>query len=110
MLLSISKDDNILKLWNITNFECILNLKNVNNKGVLYSACFIKESKTINILSSNYNSNGIPEPIKLFNLSGKKIKEINDKYNKNDNAYFIDIFYYKKNHQSLILYQLMMVM
>ena len=96
LLLSISKDDNILKIWNITNYECILNLKNVNTKGVLYSACFLKDSKKINILSSNYNSNGIPEPIKLFDLSGKKIMEIKDKYNKNDNTYFIDTFYSKK--------------
>jgi WD40 repeat protein len=96
LLLSISKDDNILKIWNITNFECILNLKNVNTKGVLYSACFLKDSKMINFLSTNYNSNGIPEPIKLFDLSGNKIMEIKDKYNKNDNTYFIDIFYYKK--------------
>lgn len=96
LLLSISKDDNILKLWNVTNFECILNLNNVNTKGVLKSACFLKDSKMIKILSTNFNSDGNPEPIKLFDLSGKKIAEIKDKYTKNDNSYFIDIFNSKK--------------
>ena len=96
LLLSISKDDNILKIWKINNFECILNLNNVNTKGALYSACFLKDSKKINILSSNYNSNGNPEPIKLFDLSGKKIMEIKDKYNKNDNTYIIETYYSKK--------------
>ena len=72
MVISISKDDNILKLWNVTNFESILNLNNVNTKGVLYSSCFLNNSKMINILSTNFNSGGNPEPIKLFDLSGKK--------------------------------------
>ena len=33
LVLSISKDDNILKLWNVTNFECILNIKMLILKG-----------------------------------------------------------------------------
>ena len=68
LLLSISKDDNILKLWNVTNFECLLNINNVNTKGALYSGCFLKDSKMIKILSTNFNSDGNPEPIKLFDL------------------------------------------
>ena len=103
MVLSISKDDNILKLWNVTNFECILNINNVNTKGVLNSGCFLKDSKMIKILSTNFNSDGNPEPIKLFDLSGKKISEIKDKYTKNENYYFIDTFNSKKNHLPLIL-------
>ena len=96
LVLSISKDDNILKLWNVTNFECILNINNVNTKGVLNSGCFLKDSKMIKILSTNFNSDGNPEPIKLFDLSGKKISEIKDKYTKNENCYFIDTFNSKK--------------
>ena len=96
LLLSVSKDDNTIKLWNITNLECILNLTNINTNGVLKSACFLTKPKKINILSSNFNSDGIPEPIKLYDISGRKISEIKDKYNKYDNTYFIDTFYSKK--------------
>lgn len=33
LFLSVSKDDNVLKLWNVSNFECILNLNSVILKG-----------------------------------------------------------------------------
>ena len=72
ILLSVSRDDNNIKIWNITNLECILNLKDVNLKGQLYSSCFLNNSKTIYILSTNYNKSDIPEPIKLIDLSGNK--------------------------------------
>ena len=41
IIMSISSDDNNLKLWDFSNFDCILNIKNVNNNGKLYSACFL---------------------------------------------------------------------
>ena len=31
--MSVSAIDNNLKLWNIKNWECILNLENINKKG-----------------------------------------------------------------------------
>ena len=53
LLISISSDDNNLKLWNISNFECILNLKKINNIGWLNSVCLLTENNKIYIVTSN---------------------------------------------------------
>ena len=89
LLLSISSKSNNIKIWNINNFECILDLKNVNQNGLLFSACFFIENNQIFLMTSNYNFHN-PEPIKLFDLEGNKIKEINDS---NDSTIFIDNYY-----------------
>ena len=94
LIISISLN-NILKLWNINNWECLLNLENVNYNGDLLSACFLILNKQIYILTSNcYGS----EPIKVFNLNGIKIKEINSQKIK-----YIDIYYDKKSSKPYIL-------
>ena len=40
LIMSLSLDDNNLKLWNVNNYECLLNIENVNKNGGLLSACF----------------------------------------------------------------------
>ena len=71
--MSITVKYNNLKIWNINNWECILNLKNINKEGFLYSACFFNKYNEIYIICSNYNYN-ISEPIKIFDFNGKKNK------------------------------------
>ena len=90
LVMSISYKDNNIKIWNAYNWNCILNLINVNNQGFLYSACFMKKDKEIYIITSNDNSNGVVDPIKVFDLRGIKIKEIN---NSKTATVFIDTFY-----------------
>ena len=41
IIMSISGDNNNIKLWNFLNWDCILNLKNVNQIGFLESACLL---------------------------------------------------------------------
>ena len=85
--------NNNIKLWNIKNFECLLNIVNINNMGRLCSACFLNNNNNnqIYILTSNGNDQPINyEPIKIYDLNGNKIKEIN---NSNENTYFIDTYY-----------------
>ena len=41
LIISISSYDNNIKLWNINNIECILNIKNAYKNGEMYSACFL---------------------------------------------------------------------
>ena len=96
LLLSISSEDNNLKLWNINiddRFECLLDIKNINKEGHLDSACFLKDNNQTFILTSNHNNNieKIPESIKLYDFNGNKIKEIN---NSNEDTRFIDTYYY----------------
>ena len=92
LILSISSYNNNLKIWNINNFECLVDIKNVNEKGSLCSACFLNENNQIFIVTSNallYGGKN-PEKLKVFDFEGNKIKEIN---NSNENTFFIDIYY-----------------
>ena len=87
--MSVSDIDNNLKLWDANNWECILNLENVNKQGFLNSAYFLNDKNNIYIISSNWNFKN-SEKIKVFNIKGEKIKEINDS---DDKAVFITSFY-----------------
>ena len=90
LIISISLSNNNLKLWNITNFECLLNLENINKSGRLFSACFLSENNTNYIITSCAYGNN--EPVKIFDTNNNKIKEINKL---NESVYFIDTFYDK---------------
>ena len=90
LILSVSYDNNI-KIWNFKNFECILDIKNINKNGYMNSACLFYNNKTneYNILSSNTNF-GNCEYIKIYNLNGNKMGEIKDS---NNSTNFINIYY-----------------
>ena len=94
LILSISIVDNNIKIWNLYNLECIINIENINNKGILKSSCFLYDNKNhqIFIASSNFNSGNYQdlEPIKIFDLNGKKAGEIK---NSNDVTIYIESFY-----------------
>ena len=95
LVMSISFDNNI-KIWNISRWECIVNLKNINNSGGILSGCFLHEKNNLYIITSCiYNS----EQIKIYNLKGNKLKDINES---NENTYFIDT-YYDKNQLKLYI-------
>ena len=102
LILSISADDNNLKLWDFSNFDCILNIKNVNNNGKLYSACFLFNNKENYIITSQYRKylGNISELIKVFDFKGNKIKEIN---NSDDRTCFIDTYYDIKLSKNYII-------
>ena len=98
--MSIISGENNIKLWNVNNWELILNLKNINNKGILFSGCFLNENNKNYIVSSNLNLKDNLEPIKIFDFNGKKIKEINDS---KDRTFFIDSFYDKNLNKNYII-------
>jgi WD40 repeat protein len=98
LVLSTSIDNNI-KLWNINIFECIYNYEKVNNKGFLYSACFLNDNNNNYILSCN-DGFAFSEPIKVFDFYGNMIKEINDSY---DSTNFIDVYYDNKSTNKYII-------
>ena len=100
IIMSISSDDNNIKLWNINNYEMILNLQKVNNKGYLFSGCFLKDNNQSYIVSSNLDWNSNMEPIKIFDFEGNKIKQIKDS---NDKTMFIDTFYDKKMNKNFVI-------
>ena len=93
--MSISGKDNNIKIWNVNNWKCILNLTNINNKGYLDSACFLKSNNQIYIITSNYNLIGFSDPIKIYDFKGQKIKEVKDS---NEKTFFIDTFCDNKDY------------
>ena len=99
-IMSMSYKDNNIKLWNVRNWKCILNLKNVNNNGFLDSACFLNQNNNNYILTSNCYWGGPSEHIKVFDFNGNKIKEIK---NSNDKTYFIESFYDNKTSKYYII-------
>ena len=89
LLISLSEDDNNLKVWDINNFKCLVNIKKVNDIGFLVSACFLNDNNNIYIITSNSYTN-LYENIKIFDLNGNKTKEID---NSNKSTFFIDTYY-----------------
>ena len=79
LIISISLSDNNLKLWDISNYDCLLNIENVNKTGRLFSSCLFSNNNNNYILTSSAYGNNL-ESIKVFDFSGNKIKEINDKF------------------------------
>ena len=94
LILSISDLDNNIKLWNIKDWNCLLDLKNINNNGFLCSACLLRYNNQIYLLTSNNDSHNFyfdnSESIKVYDLKGNKQKEL---INSNYAVYFIDTFY-----------------
>ena len=41
LIMSVSRNDNNIKIWDIKNFHCLLNLKKINKDGLLNSASFL---------------------------------------------------------------------
>ena len=94
LIISISGKDNNIKLWNINNFQCLLDIKNINRRGWILSSCFLNYYNDIYIVSSNFKY-PYPEGIKIFDLNGKKIREIKNSKKFTESISFIDTFYDK---------------
>ena len=88
LLISIS--NNNIKLWNVNNCECILDLQDIYNDDNINSACFLNDNSQIYIVVCGSNFPKEPELIKVFDFQGRNIKEIN---NSNDSKIFIDTYY-----------------
>lgn len=101
IMLSISRDNNYIKVWDIATFDCLHEFLNINKAGWINCACFLKDNNQTYILSTNctgYSQD--PEPIKVYDLKGKSIKTINDSDN---NTYFIDIYYAENTSKKYII-------
>ena len=96
LLLSSSYIENNIKIWNIQNYECILNL-NVENS--LYSANFLYENNQINIISYNYDYRKYHK-LNIFNLDGTQIEQIKYQHGK---ILFLKTYFNKKNNKSYII-------
>ena len=93
LIMSISCDDNNIKIWDFKNWECIFDIIKINNAGDLYVGCILEEKGQNLILSSNRNKDGDSENIKIFNFNGQKVGELKDS---NENTLFLDSYYDNK--------------
>ena len=78
LILSISKDDNNIKIWNFDGWNLLSEIKNIYNRGFLDSACFLNDNNQIYLLTTNSipNQSEKSDPIKIYNLKGNQIKEL----------------------------------
>ena len=103
LIISISFEDKNIKLWNVKNFECLHIFEKVNDFCSIVSACFFNDSDNIYIITSCYlglRSYQPPNLIRIFDLDGNKIKEINDS---NFFINYIDSYYDDKISKNFII-------
>ena len=104
LIMSISAENRNLKIWDACKWECILTLVKIYNYNLmLLSACFLNDNNNIYIITSHYNKsydNKINDLMKVYDLTGKKIKNIrNSLYS----SYFIDTYYDNKKSKNYII-------
>ena len=99
LIISISPADRNIKLWNLKNLECLFNFINLYKDGTLRESCFIYFNDKIYIATSLFCVIKC-EPIKIFDLKGNKIKEINDSSN---NTFFIESYFDEKLSKIFII-------
>ena len=95
LLLSISIIlDSQIKVWNINNLECILNIQG-------YLACFSKHNNNLNIVSCNYSQSKNPkETIRIYNLDGVLIKTIE---NTNEKKFLLENYYNEETSKNYLI-------
>ena len=101
LILTISAEDNNIKIWNINNWECLFNIKKIYNSGYIYSACILNYNNEKYIIASNCNySIDKYKPIKILDKNGNILKEIKDS---KDNTFFINKYYNNKLYNYYII-------
>jgi len=103
LVMSISAEDNNIKVWNINNFECVADIKNIYiDENLLYSACFLNDNNNIFIITNAFfgKFRRLNNEIKVFNFNGVKVKSINESQY---SSYFIDVYYDKQLSKNFII-------
>ena len=99
ILISVSSDENKIKLWNINNMECILDITIDNQPGFIFSVyCIYDNNKNYLIISNHILASKVP--IRIYDFQGNKINEINDS---SKNTFCICTYYDKDSDKNYIL-------
>jgi len=83
-------EKNKIKIWNLKNCECIIELKEINKNGNIYSAYCLSNNNINYIITSNMDDPKESEGLKIFDFKKKKIGEINDS---KDTTILIETYY-----------------
>ena len=100
LIMSISSDENNIKIWNFQNWNCLCNIEHINSNGSLFSAGLLHHNNNefyiITSIDNYYNS----ECIKAYDFEGNKKSEIKDS---NERTFFIEIFHDEKSSINYII-------
>jgi hypothetical protein len=55
--------------------KCGILINNINRHGFTKSACILNFDNDLYIVTSNYSYSEVPEPIRLYNMEGYKLKK-----------------------------------
>ena len=91
-----------LKLWNINNWENLFCLEKLNTSEGILNACHLNDNNTnyIIICPVIYPN---PEILKVFDLKGNKIKEINEAKEQKQRTYSLQSYYDNKLSKNFVL-------
>ena len=99
LILTVSRLNVNIKLWNVNNWQCLCDYNRLRINGIIWnpcfllSTCFLKDNNQYFIIISKLIFGDEPELIKVYDLKGEKIKEINDSKEK----FILYIFNYYDN-------------
>ena len=96
-LLSASNEDNNVKIWDIQTWNCICIINKPYSRGLMFSVCFFfDEFLNAKYICTSSNKEGI----KLYDMKGFFIKEINKS---NNEIYSINIYYDEKRFKYFLI-------
>lgn len=102
--LILAYNEEALQIFDAKSWNCIHTYTREDTGGEnelsIASASFLNFKNNIYILTSFWDFDYYYEKIKVYDLKGKKIKEINDS---DDNTCFIDTYYQKNNNKVFII-------
>ena len=91
-----------IKIWNFKNIECLIKLKNISeslDRFYYIHNCFLYDNNKSYIITAGCNYYCITDTIKIFDLEGNKINEIENE----EKTYFIESYYDNKSSKIYIL-------
>ena len=107
LIMSMSNNDNNLKVWDFKYLDCICYIENIYNTGALDSACIFYYNKQNYILTSNDTENDTDkevdretESVKVYDFNGNKIGDLKDS---NYRTFFIDTYYDTVKNKTYII-------
>ena len=101
LFISIIGIKNCIKIWNANNWELIITIKDVYKEGNIYSSLILNDNNNqLYIITSNCTLFKDSQPIKIFDINGNYLKNIDDS---NGKTFYLDAFNDIKNSKKYII-------
>ena len=90
LIMSISYKDRNLKIWDLNNWQCFIDIKNVYTNGYIYSACFLNKQNNYYFITTNWEQTKFADSIRVYDYNKNVFKNIN---NSEYNVVLIKVLY-----------------